>query len=89
MITLSIYLSVCLSIYLCIYPSIYLSITLSIFHSTLSTSIHLAVFLSINRPLPYPKYQYIIAADPGAGIGFVTFRIAEANFSVKEWDRTD
>ena len=24
---------------------------------------------SINRPLPFPKYQYLIAADPGAGIG--------------------
>ena len=23
---------------------------------------------SINQPLPFPKYQYIIAADPGAGI---------------------
>ena len=23
---------------------------------------------SINRPLPFRKYQYIIAADPGAGI---------------------
>ena len=26
---------------------------------------------SINRPLPFPKYRYIIAADPGAGIGLV------------------
>ena len=26
---------------------------------------------SINRPLPFPKNQYIIAADPGPGIGLV------------------
>ena len=24
-------------------------------------------------PVPIPKYQYIIAADPGAGIGFVLY----------------
>ena len=41
---------------LSIYPSIYLSS--SIFFCQ-----------SINQPLPFPKYQYIIAADPGAGIG--------------------
>ena len=26
---------------------------------------------SINQPLPFPKYQFIIAADQGAGIGLV------------------
>ena len=26
---------------------------------------------SINQPLPFPKYQDIIAADPGTGIGLV------------------
>ena len=45
---------------LSIYQSIYLSFTL---HS-IYQSINLAVFLSINRLLPFPKYQYIIAADP-------------------------
>ena len=38
------------------FKSIYLSSSIFICHS-------------INQPLPFPKYQYIIAADPGAGIG--------------------
>ena len=33
----------------------------------MSTYHHLPTYL----PLPIPKYQYIIAADPGAGIGLV------------------
>ena len=32
---------------------------------------HLPTYL----PLPIPKYHYIIAADPGAGIGLVYFRL--------------
>ena len=50
------------------YHSIYLFIHPSIFHF-IYISIHLAVFLSINQPLSLTKYQYIIAADSGAGIG--------------------
>ena len=41
-----------------------LSIDLSVY-----PSIHLAVFFSINRPLPVPQYPHRIAADLGAGIG--------------------
>ena len=44
------------------------------FYLSLYLSIHLVVFLSvnlINRPLTFPKYQYIIAADLGASIGLV------------------
>ena len=48
------------------YLSIYLSIHLS---NNQSSSIFFCQ--SINWPLPFPKYQYIIAADPGAGIGLV------------------
>ena len=45
-------------------PPIFLNIlNLSIYPSS-------SIFFcqSINRPIPLPKYQYIIAADPGAGI---------------------
>ena len=52
-----------------------LSLYLSIYHSTLYLSINpsSSIFIcqSINRPLPFPKNQYIIAADPGPGIGLV------------------
>ena len=54
--------------YHCIYLS--LSIYLSIYISINPFS---SIFIcqSINSPSPFPKYQYIIAADPGAGIGLV------------------
>ena len=71
---LSIYLSIYLSIDLSIYLSIYLSICLSINQSIyLSINPSSSIFFcqSINRPLPFPTYQYIIAADPGAGIFFL------------------
>ena len=42
--------------------SLYLSITVS---SSIS------ICQSINQPLPLPKYQYIITADPGGSIGLV------------------
>ena len=32
---------------------------------------HVNLPLSTYLPVPIPKYQYIIAADPGAGIGLV------------------
>ena len=55
-----------------------LSLYLSIYHSTLYLSINpsSSIFIcqSINRPLPFPKNQYIIAADQGAGIGLVYYQ---------------
>ena len=49
-----------LSTYLPTYRSIYLSI---------NPSSSIIFCQSINRPHPFPKYQYIISADPGASIG--------------------
>ena len=45
------------------------------FKLSLSTYPSSSIFIcqSINRPLPFPKYQSIIAADRGAGIGLVGF----------------
>ena len=54
-----------LSLYLSI--SIYLSIYISI-----NPFSSIFICQSINSPSPFPKYQYIIAADPGAGIGLVS-----------------
>ena len=45
------------------------------FHSTLYLSHYISssisICQSINRPLPFPKFQYIIAAEPGASISLV------------------
>ena len=41
------------------------------FLSILNLSISIFICRSINQPLPFPKCQYIIAADPGASIGLV------------------
>ena len=46
--------------------SLFLSITLSI-----NPSSSIFICQSINRPLTFPKYQYIIATDLGAIIGLV------------------
>ena len=39
------------------------------FLSILNLSISIFICRSINQPLPFPKCQYRIAADPGASIG--------------------
>ena len=64
-----------------IFVSIYLSLYLSTY-----PSIYLAVFLSINWPLPFPKFQYIIAADPGAGIGLVKPYRAKFDQGRRRWE---
>ena len=55
----------------------FIYLTLSIY---LPSSI--SICQSINRPLPFPKYKYMIAADPGASIGLVLLLfIAYSSFS--------
>ena len=50
-------------------PPIFLYIlNLSIYQS-INPSSSIFFCQSINRPLPFPKYQYINTADPGDGIG--------------------
>ena len=41
-------------------------------YQPISTYHHLPTYLPTYLPLPIPKYQYIIAADPGASIGLVS-----------------
>ena len=53
------------------YPSIHISITLHSIFLSINRSSSIFICQSINWPLPFPKYQYIIAADPGDGIGLV------------------
>ena len=64
---LSLYPSITLFICLSIHPSIYLSLyTLS-----LNPSSSIIICQSIKRPLPFPKYQFIIEADIEASLGLV------------------
>ena len=71
------YLSCCSWIFRLIYAlstsTTVLSPIILNYHCTLYLTIYpsgsIFICQSINRPLPFSKYQYIIAADPGAGIG--------------------
>ena len=53
-------------------------------HTYLSSYQHIPTHVNLPSftylPVPIPKYQYIIAADPGAGIGLVLSRNRELIF---------
>ena len=58
---------------------------------------HVNLPSSTYLPLPIPKYQYIIAADPGAGISLVILKISdgyimseqEVKFKTQMWEKVN
>ena len=55
-------------------------------HPSIHPSSSIFICQSINQPLPFPKYQYIVAADPGAGVGLLfllSFRFSGLKFGAK------
>ena len=72
------YSSCCCSWIFCLIYALSTSTTvLPPFFNILNLSSSIFICHSINQPLPFLKYQYIIAADPGAGIGLVIIIITK------------